>query len=585
MSGDVLAAMKTASPSARHDRIALGTMLLLLVLGVARAIWLAWTSDDAFVSFRYAENLVSGHGLVYNAGERVEGYTNLLWTLLLAAAMRLGAPVVPTAQVLGVLAYLALALCLARWSLTRQRSLGRPFLPLAAALVLVSNDFQVWATGGLETMLFTLLAVQGLLLTRAPAASLRAPGVAGLLFSLLVLTRPDGLLLAALGALSYLLPASPAPGRVRLARALCVGVPVGVTTAALVAFKLAYYGEILPTSFYSKSVLHPWYGQGLWYVGLYLAKNWFLPVAAVALLVLRLVLRRPALRETSGVDRDDLFLVAAAGLFIAYLVHVGGDFMFARRLIPVVPLLLVALEDQVVLLDGPRLRLSVAAACVVGAVATVPLYSDERARIHGIADEPRYYRSWVVDARRQQGQIVGRALRGIPARVMFEGGMCSFGYYSRLPYLVEMTGLTQYSLSRLPLVERGRVGHEKQPTDAWLRENRIHLVVSKLLPPFPRERGSPPFDQLDFGNGARARILLYSDEVMDRLRAVPGVRFMPIERAVGAALRKVGRVSVEEAERIYRRLDRYYFESAGERGVELERALRAAVDARRRNAS
>ncbi len=567
------------------NRIALATLALLIVLGVARAIQLAWTSDDAFISFRYAENLVSGHGLVYNAGERVEGYSNLLWTLLLAGAMRLGVPVIPAGQVLGVLAYLALALCLAQRSWARQRSLGRPFLPLAAALVGVSSDFHDWATGGLETMLFTLLAVQGLLLTRKPAGSLRAPLVAGVLLALLVLTRPDGLLLAAAGALSFLLPASPAPLRARVARALCVAIPVAATVAALVAFKLTYYGELLPTAFYSKSVLRPYYSQGLVYLGLYLVKNWFLPVAGVGLLVLRRYARRQAEAPVApDVARDGLFFVAAAALFAAYLVHVGGDFMFARRLIPVVPLLLVALEDQLALLDDARLRNSLAAACVVGALAALPLYSDERARIQGIADERRYYQPWVVDARRHQAQVVGSALRGSAGRVMFEGGMCSFGYYSRLPYLVEMTGLTQYSLARLPLTARGRVGHEKQPTHAWLTENGIHLVVSKSYPPIPRPLGPPPFDQVYFGDAARARIHLYSDEVMDRLRRVPGVSFVPIERVIESARREIERAPAEEAERIYRRLERYYFRSAGARGRQVARALRAAVDAKRRQA-
>src|SRR5215212_3588570 len=40
--------------------------------------------DDAYISFRYAYNLVEGHGLVFNEGEYVEGYTSLLWTLLMA---------------------------------------------------------------------------------------------------------------------------------------------------------------------------------------------------------------------------------------------------------------------------------------------------------------------------------------------------------------------------------------------------------------------------------------------------------------------------------------------------------------------
>ena len=43
--------------------------------------------DDAMISMRYAWNLVHGHGLVWNAGEYVQGYTNLLMTLLMAGAI------------------------------------------------------------------------------------------------------------------------------------------------------------------------------------------------------------------------------------------------------------------------------------------------------------------------------------------------------------------------------------------------------------------------------------------------------------------------------------------------------------------
>ena len=86
--------------------------LALLAFGLVRVVALRWVCDDAFISIRYADNLVSGLGLVYNAGERVEGYTNFL--------------------------------------------------------------FHVWATGGLETMLFTSLAVLAIVLTRAARAV--APG-------------------------------------------------------------------------------------------------------------------------------------------------------------------------------------------------------------------------------------------------------------------------------------------------------------------------------------------------------------------------------------------------------------------------
>ena len=46
-----------------------------MVLGLCFAAWVSWTCDDAFISFRYARNLVEGHGLVFNVGERVEGYS------------------------------------------------------------------------------------------------------------------------------------------------------------------------------------------------------------------------------------------------------------------------------------------------------------------------------------------------------------------------------------------------------------------------------------------------------------------------------------------------------------------------------
>ena len=42
---------------------------------------LGFDIDDAYISFRYAQNLLDGHGLVFNPGDPVEGYSNLLWVL------------------------------------------------------------------------------------------------------------------------------------------------------------------------------------------------------------------------------------------------------------------------------------------------------------------------------------------------------------------------------------------------------------------------------------------------------------------------------------------------------------------------
>ena len=71
--------------------------LVFAAIAAALVVWRAstltalfWAQDDAYISFRFARNLVRGHGLVFNVGERVEGYTNFLWTVISAIPMALG---------------------------------------------------------------------------------------------------------------------------------------------------------------------------------------------------------------------------------------------------------------------------------------------------------------------------------------------------------------------------------------------------------------------------------------------------------------------------------------------------------------
>ncbi|MDD9947529.1 MAG: hypothetical protein OXU20_41195 [Myxococcales bacterium] len=88
-------------------------------------VWLLWELreppppiDDAYISLCYARNLVEGHGLVWNVGERVEGFSNLPWTLLFAASLAAGASAESAAHVLSTLA--GLATLLPCYDLTRR---------------------------------------------------------------------------------------------------------------------------------------------------------------------------------------------------------------------------------------------------------------------------------------------------------------------------------------------------------------------------------------------------------------------------------------------------------------------------------
>jgi arabinofuranosyltransferase len=558
-------------------RVVLGASALLaaatIVFGAMRAFGAAWLSDDSFISFRYAQQLVHGNGLVYNAGERVEAYTNLLWTLLLAAAMRIGIRPEISAHVLGLGFWLALIGLLALVSYRRARS--QSFAPLAATLVLLMDDYQTWATGGLETSMFAFLSVAGLLLASASHARPCRMLLAGLLLLAAVGTRPDGVIFAAVAVAGVWLVNENVSPRARLALTAALAAPLMLGGALLAAFKLLYYGDLFPTAFYSKSALDPYYSQGLFYIYLFFKKNWFLCPLVIGLITLALAQR---VRPSQLLNRRHLVLLAAFVAFVAYVAHSGGDFMFARRLIPAMPLLFIVLEGWLVTIPGRTVKVGVLALLLLGVSLPYPIYPNPTERIRGIANEPAYYTQSYVEMRHAQGAVAARVLGRAPVRAIFEGGMCMFGYYSGLPYLVEMTGLTQYSLAKMPLTVRGQVGHEKVADARWMTEHGIHFVFAQE-PPSPRSELR--VDEIVFDGILKARIWIYVDAIMDPLRSNPDVRFLPIEGTLREAGRHIEGASHAEAHRIYDVLQRYYFQTAGPEKKPLADALWRQVEARR----
>ncbi len=140
-----------------RDRALFLALLLLTALlfgtNVERG---AFLGDDGFISFRYARHLAEGQGLVWNAGERVEGYTNFLWVVLMAGALRLGLRPEVVANVLGIASGTALLVALLVFA-ARRAGWRNPIVWLAPLTLATSRSFTAWCTGGLETQLFTLL--------------------------------------------------------------------------------------------------------------------------------------------------------------------------------------------------------------------------------------------------------------------------------------------------------------------------------------------------------------------------------------------------------------------------------------------
>ena len=265
----------------------LGYLPWLVLLGYLTHV--AWfLSDDAFISFRYVRNLVEGHGLVFNRSEYVEGYSNFLWALELAALWRAfglrpeyTAPWLSVACTGGTLAALL-------WWVARLPGLSHRGLVgwMALGLVCSSATFAVWTSGGgLETRQFTfciVLAVVGL--TLYPERRRVLLGVS-LSLAAAALTRPEGPLFAACCFGWYVVQRRLATEQWRpdwRAAAFLAG-PFVVLVAGQYLFRYGYYGEWLPNTYYAKHV-RPWYEMSWLYVaaaletGLYL----LLPLAGLA---------------------------------------------------------------------------------------------------------------------------------------------------------------------------------------------------------------------------------------------------------------------------------------------------------------
>jgi hypothetical protein len=125
--------------------------LALLAAGIPRP----WFVDDAYISFRFADNLAHGRGLVFNPGERVFGLTTPLYGLLLAGAIAIQVPVeIASRAVAGIS---AAALILALMSLSRS-VFKSPWQGLLAGVLLLTNPvFLFNGISGMETNLFLAL--------------------------------------------------------------------------------------------------------------------------------------------------------------------------------------------------------------------------------------------------------------------------------------------------------------------------------------------------------------------------------------------------------------------------------------------
>jgi hypothetical protein len=424
--------------------------------------------DDAFITFRYSHHLASGLGPVFNPGERVEGYTNFLWMIVLAGVGRLGASIPAASQLLGILSGCALLIAITR--LGRNLGLGESYSVLPALALAVTPSFARYAVSGMETLLFAFWVTLGLVLVASPPSSLRGAAGASTVLVMGALTRPEGLLFAAVGVLYFAwavwFGTQQADSRRRISLLAAWVAPWLLISLPYFLWRWQYYGDLLPNTFYAKvgSGSLALASRGASYLGL------MLPIVNPFLTLLLMLL--PWLR----LSPSRVYLLGTATAYLAYLVVVGGDdyMIFGPRfLLAVFPALYVlGFGSLAGLLERARARWRrpfLLGTMLLGALLLVGYGQFERLSYRHIMETMT--RGWLAAGNWMRDALPANSLVAVDAAGI-------------IPYVtgfetIDMYGLTDRHIAHLPwpTLGEGPAAHEKFDPLYILRRNPDYVCV------------------------------------------------------------------------------------------------------------
>lgn len=451
------------------DRVDAVVLFAVCLFALAHALWFDHTADDAYISFRYLENWVRGHGLVFNPGERVMGYSNFLWVVLLYPFALLGLPVHTAARLLGVL--FAWGTLARLYVFARQELAGRVPAVAGVLVLIASGTFALWMLGGLEGHLLGFLLVLGI--TGALQVTDDTPRSRflwlGVVFGLASITRPEASLYVAPTALWLWLC------RRDGARALDVAVLVGVTAGFVAALGIAawlYYGDPLPNTYYAKT--HP-ISEALLQRGARMTRklaedyHW----VPAGILIFWIVAVRGSPRARGWLP------LAVIAVFTVFFLGVGGDMLqYHRMWVPVLPMFALLLAEGVARIRQPVLGVAIAA-LVVG--LSLPNSFVGR-NIESLRKGDEFL---------EGAHLVAERLAELPDTTLVAANNIGvIGYESRVRIL-DMMGLTNEHIARAPDKKVGIPGHEAHD-GAYVLDQRPEIIITSM--PRAVKKPNPTWD-------------------------------------------------------------------------------------------
>jgi arabinofuranosyltransferase len=329
------------------------------------------TLEDAHITFRYARNFGEGAGFgVWNIGEPpVEGATSFLWMLLLGFGEKVGISPFVLSKAVGIASLLGIILLFGHLSHSAaqrgEERTARTALA-AAALAAVYVPLAWYAVSGMETTFFSLLVAFTVVSIVSAQPGMKWVIADCLVIVLLVLLRPEGMLIGLMLAGAKIFMA----GGHRIARFAQLGT-LALAIAGIESYRLLHFGDPLPNTYYAKASgeLGYFLRFGNTYLRQFLKNTWpiWLTILAGGFIAWK---RRDSIRA------EPLFAIVVA-LYFAYVLRAGGDpvsaFPLWRHFVHIAPLWLFLAGAAITRLGQNRAQV-ITLSMIVGLLTAVTMY-------------------------------------------------------------------------------------------------------------------------------------------------------------------------------------------------------------------
>lgn len=519
---------------------------LAVIISIIYSYKLKWLGDDIFIALRYVQNLLAGNGLVYNKGERVEGFTDFLWIMLISFFSWLRRDPLVTVQVLGILASVGTLslVSIITYKISKQKKVFiLPFITVALAL---NYDYNTWATSGLETSLFSfLLCTSFYVFFFTEIIENKRYMLSGLFLCLALMTRPDTLLIVFLANLLFLcnLFFQKKPIVSIIKTLLFFNLAIIVIYIPYFLWRYNYYGFIFPNTYYDKLGNESNFSKGFDYIWLYFKPHFVSLLAFILPLFIIFPLLKNKFKDNLHEflkDNWNAAFIVSLKIVLLYLIFfvakVGGDFMYARFIIPIAPFIYFIILYSVLKLVKPKTVNIVLGVLILAGFIETKIRLDLFKKIddngkeiitwNGDVSDERYVYTTYYPMQKEinMGKALHSCFEGIDARMLIKGGQACMGYFADFSYIQEFHGLTDTLIAHSKIETRQRIGHEKHGSIEHFENKNIHFVFPIHARPITKDTFR--FANINFNDyQIRTEIITYDSKIIAQLKTKLGQNF------------------------------------------------------------